>query len=345
MTKKITIFAALFLLLSAGLVQSQNIADRQRRLGMDQDRTSEIIRRARSIVAESGSIRARNLLEAAVRLHSKSIELSNLDLNSFGEQYMLQAGKLTFSAREKAQRSIAITRQAQENEDNVRRRIEMATEHLRRAEELIGLGSPSGIQQLLESARQKLDRAREFFLDRRLRAALQMLQQTENSLGKIRGKMGGSADARQRYERLLERFFSARERIAGAESSGPSIMERLDKMDQMLIQAQKRAETDDYSGAVRLLEKAVNQIKRMTEQMKAPPRVISALERARRHAELISQEVAVSPNQRVQNTYSDIRRHLDRAGQLAENRQFDRAAAQIQVANQLLVRLTQMLRE
>lgn len=344
MTKKITTFIAFLLLIAVGLAQAQ-LTDRQRQLRHAQEMTKEIIFRAREIVAESGSIRARNLLQAAVRLHAKSVELSDLSINNFSEQYMLQSAKLTTSARDKAQRSIAITRQAQENEDNVRRRIEAATERLRRAEELLGSQPPPGVFQMLQTARQKLDRAREFFLDRRLKAALQMLLQTEQSLGKLKGRTGGLAEAQQRYQNLLELFLSTRERIGGIESPGQSFTERMEQMNLMLKQAQTRAESGDYVGAARILQKGVNQIKRLAEKIKSPLRVTSALERARQKAEGISEEVALSSDRRVQKIYADINEHLYQARQLVGKGQFDRATFQIQAANQLLVHLTRMLGE
>ncbi len=346
MTKKITIFIAFFLLIAVSLTQAQ-LTDRQRRLQNAQERTTDIIQRARAIVAESGSIRARNLLQAAVRLHSKSVELSDLSMINFMEQYMLQSEKLTFSARGKAQRSIAITRQALENEDNVRRRLEAATERLRRAEESIDSQSPQAVHQMLQTARQKLERAREFYLDHRLKPALQMLLQTEQTLGKMKGRLGGLADSRQRYQHLLEMFLSAQERINSMESlgGGQALTERLQNMDRLLEQAQTRAELGDYDGAVKLLQKGVGQIKRLAERAKAPNQVRTALERTRRQAEQISEQVAASSNRQVQKIYSDIGEYLNKAGQLADREQFDRAAIQIQAAHQLLVRLTRMLGE
>jgi hypothetical protein len=341
MKTKITIIFILALCLSSAVL-AQYSQDRAR-LRSALEKTDEVLTRAREAVFESGSERAKNQLEIAARL--QNMARSMYDAAVFNdEEQILRSAKYTLSAREKAQRAIAITRQAEENEDYVRRRLEKTDELIRRLEDEAGNEVPAGLRSLLDSARDKQQRAVELFRNRRLKASLQLTLQVEKSLKKVAEQVGGYRRAMNRYQAQVDRYFSLRERI---ELSGygdrPEIMNGLKNAERFQNRAEDYALEGRYGKAEREMSQAVETLSRLAEDLREPAKIKSALEGLTHQMEVIGEKINQYGDESDRRQYQNAAEHLEKARAAYGDSDFEGAAAQLQAARQLLARLAEKL--
>jgi hypothetical protein len=338
---KITIFVLLALWLSAasGLAQTQQ----HNRLMASIDKTDEMLNRAKEVVMESGSERARNQLEMAVRLQNMARTMMNMYMVD-EELNALRAGKYTLSAREKAQRAIAITRQATENEDHVRRRLEKTDDIILRIEDEAGDEIPPGLRTILDSAKEKQQRAKELFRNRRLKASLQMTLQVEKTLKKAADQVGGYQKAIRQYKSQMNRYFSLRERVElSGHADRSEIMVALQNAERFQNRADDLALDGRYVKAEKEMAHAVEILTRVAEGLREPMKIQSALEGLRNQAETIREKIAEYGDEEDRRQFQDAVRHLEKAGASYEKGDFEAAAAQLQAGRQLLSRISKKL--
>jgi hypothetical protein len=308
-------------------------------------KTQEIIEEAKEAVSESGSERAQNQLAMAIRLQSTAVRMVRSG-TVFDEAFAMQVRKYTLNARSKAQRAIAITRQAEENEDYVRGRLERTDELIQEAIEEAGSETPPGLKVLLDTARDQQERAREFFRDRRLKASLQLTLQTERSLIRAMEQQGTHVRAQKRYQAQLDRYIQLREQLgAGEESDLAEIAGQLEKAEALRTQAEKLAEQDRYGRAEKIMTQAVEGLSREVERLREPAKIKAALESLNREMIQLRGRVENNGNTAMSEQYRNARQHLDKASEMYGQGNYETAAAQIQAARQLLHRIVRALGE
>lgn len=346
MKTKITILLLLVLGLStAGLSQIDN--GERVRLQNAIERTDELIGQAGEVVRESGSERALNQLEMAVKLQSMARQLTfQIDGNPMNwSDLMNQAGRYTMSARDKAQRAIAITRQAAENEEYVQKRLEKTDELIRRMEERIGRNAPESLRLLLDTSRDKQQRATEFYRDRRLKASLQLTLQVEKSLNEAADKAGGYEKAQNQYQMQSQRYFTLRERIElGRPADYPEAERELKNAERLRAQAEDLAANEGrYSQAAEVMQQAVEILNRVAEDLREPSKVRAAIEDMNKTAERIGEMVGKFGDRDIRRQYQAAREHLVKATALYEREDYEGAAAQVQAARQIIIRISEVV--
>lgn len=343
MQKKIRLLAfwGLFLLCGAALAQGTGPTDRES-TDMALDRTDQIIEQAVEAVRESGSLRARNLLEAAMSLQKKAKNMLR-GMVDYGLTDQ-QVSKYTFSARTKAEQAIAITRQAEENEDYVRRRLEITEEMIGRLEESADGSTPENVKMVLEKSSAKMHRARELFRNRRLKMALQLSLQTQKSLEKLVEQVSGYMKSQSHMRSFQERYYTLLDRI---ESSGPAdgaeIKSRLRKAEELRVRAEKLADKGRLVRAEKTMQEAVEALSRVAEMIREPIRIRSSLEHLEQRLEETEQQVRASDNRQVLEMYNNAREHWQKAEVLYRDGKYEAAAARLQAARQILARIGTLL--
>lgn len=341
---QITILFVLLTLLSAGSVFAQGGGGGGgggggvdfSRMWSAIEKTDDVIERAKAAVQESGSERAYQSLKAAVMLQEAARTMAE---GAMTVEMGLRAGSKTMQARAKAERAIAITRQAGENEDYVRKRLEQTRELIQRMEGRIDNATPRNIRQLLDSAKDRLQRAVEFFRNGRLKASLQITLQIQKSLESAILKLSSADNIEKQYQYALERFYSLEERIQeSAIGSDPETRRQLKAARSLMESAQQAYNKHQYNQAEAKMRKAVEQLYRLAEQLKAPARIESELASLKRRAARIKEAIAQDDTQ-MMKLFQTAEAHLEKAQQQFQNQQYDSAAAQLQAARQLLRRI------
>ncbi len=176
-------------------------------------RTDEILERAATVVRESESLRARDLLERAMQLQRDA------RVNLEGGRLLI-AGRLTLEARELAARAITIAREETGTRMRAAREMERAARAVELARESLA-DAPLPAPRVLMEATALLDRSRTSFREQQynasLRLALAALRLVAQALAL--GPAGGA----NRLQRELERTDHVLERLreVAAQLSGP----------------------------------------------------------------------------------------------------------------------------
>ncbi|MEZ5357533.1 MAG: hypothetical protein R3F48_01800 [Candidatus Zixiibacteriota bacterium] len=306
------------------------------------EKTDEVIERAKIAVQESGSERAFQELKAAITLQEVARRMAD---EAVTVDMGIHAGSRTLQARTKAERAIAITRQAGENEDFVRKRLEQTQEMIQRMEGRVDSDTPANILQLLDSAKDRYQRAQEFFRNGRLKAALQITLQIQKSLENALQKLGNIDDVDKQYQYALERFYALEERIQESEiAQDEAVQQQLQAAREMKEEAQQAYAAQHVVQAEMKIRNAVERLYRLAERLKAPARIENELTSLQRRLAAIKDEIPRENNQLVE-MYQNAEKHLEKAQQEYRRQQYDGAAAQLQATRQILRRIRDILGE
>lgn len=345
MNAKLMIVVLLLTLPLAAPVAAQYGDNRMERLMETVGKTQDIIEEAKEAVSESGSERARNQLAMAIRLQKAAREMIESAV-LFSDALGMQVGKYTLGARGRAQRAIAITQQAEENEDYVRGRLERTDELIRQAVEESGDEMPPGLKALIDTAKDQQERARELFRDRRLKASLQLTLQTERSLIRAMERQGTHVRAQKRYQAQLDRYIQLREQIGPGDETGHSEVGELVKNAEALReQAEKLAEQERYGRADKIISQAVESLSREAERLREPAKIKAALDNLGLEMERIRNRVASSNAPGIKEQFRNAEQHISKASDLYAQGNYEAAAAQLQAARQLMHRIARTLGE
>ncbi|MEE9442613.1 MAG: hypothetical protein V3V99_08085 [candidate division Zixibacteria bacterium] len=339
------IIVTLGLLAISGVASAQIYGtDQQQRLQYALERTDEIINRAREVVQESGSERARLILQAAIRLQENARQISERAFDLTDESMGMQSGRRTLEARERAQRAIAITRQAGENENFVRRKLEKTEEKMRRLEEQIGPNAPDQISKLLDSTREKQRRATELFRNRRLKPSLQMTIQVEKALEDLARHINNRNRLENRYLAQTDNYFRLTDRINSSElSENAEVQERLRAAEQLRERADDFFANENHRRAEIVMGDAVDMLRKFAERLRDPARIKRALENIQNMSDRLRERVQLSNNRQIRDLFENALEHLDNARIGFQNNRFEAAASHIQAARLLLTRVSKLL--
>jgi hypothetical protein len=335
---KLTITLLVVLIVTAGFSVAYAQPGNNGRMLLDAvEKTDAVISKARDVVTESGSDRANQLLVVAQRLQRMAKELAYQAISGSNLAMGARAGRMTLNARLRAEQAIAITRQSEENEDYVKRRLDRTDDLIQRISQNLGSDIPPNIRTLLDAARERQQRAVELFRNRRLKMALQLTIQTEKSLDKLADNAGGYSIAKKRYQELSDRYQALTEQINGSDGQVPSdVQKQIAAADQFRDQAEAMAENGNFIQAEQTLAKGVELLSRLTETAREPAKVKSALESLKNRADGLNEKVTKSGNAAAKSQYRTALEHLEKASDLYRSGNFEAAAAQLQAARELL---------
>jgi tetratricopeptide (TPR) repeat protein len=153
---------ALFLLIFSSGLSAQQLDRVEEELG----KTDRLIEQAHQIVGESGSEQGWQYLEKAVFLQENAWD-------HYLNRQLYQAERLTFQAREHAEKAISIIRKDSQERGTVERELDRTDELIQQARERLDMSSSkSGMATILESALTTQNTARELYLQNRQKMAL-----------------------------------------------------------------------------------------------------------------------------------------------------------------------------
>lgn len=333
----------LLLIFNTGTILAQDGNQYRERLQQAMDRTEEVLQKAREAVAESDSRRAQNLLEVALKLQDQAQQLNSA---SSGTAELLAAGKFTVMAREKAEQAVAVARQDERNNEFVNNRLEQTDQMLYRAEQIVNGDGPPRIRKLLETARTKQERAREFYRNNRLKMALQVTLQAQKALEKVYELGGNALKAQQNYNNLTERYYLLRDKmeLSGYDDSKP-VREQLERAEQFRLQAAEAAEANHYGQAANIMSQGVRALSEEAERLKEPQRLQNRYQYLTNQIEQIQEQVQNSGDEQILRLFKAAQHHLQKGLASYENNDFDGAAIQLQAANQNMIQVMRVLGE
>jgi hypothetical protein len=215
------------------------------------ERTDELIVRAAEAVRVSGNPVAEQALQLARSRQENAFR-------AFGNGMFQMASRLTQQAREAANVALTRSRQSEQIEGVVARRLERARELLQRVQEAISPQSEEYLIRLHESARENLARAWEFYRNGGFRPALKLVSQVERtaeklmSMAHLNGRSLAAFELRhQNAERLMR---EARQQLGGCQSKlGQDYMEQAEKA---LALASELSRNARYRAALQALKQA-----------------------------------------------------------------------------------------
>jgi F0F1-type ATP synthase membrane subunit b/b' len=172
-------------------------------------RNAEMLQEAKELVSGTSSVKARQSLEAAARLHQQSVSLLNTGVDSRG---LSQAYTVAKKAREVIHQTIALAKREAKLEESAIKALERATSRLERARQLRDETSSrdaANVNRLLEEAHAQLKRSqdnlREHLFEVALRLAVSSDEFSNRAIGIIKNTSSNTD--------LIERELGKTERI------------------------------------------------------------------------------------------------------------------------------------
>lgn len=328
--------ASVLILWSPVLSQGPPMSDQTMRLERELERTDEALDRIADAVAQANVPLAELALEQAREFQRDAWE-------AFRESRLLVAAALTKQARERGKVALSLSRQVEQYEGAVVRRLERAAEMLDRVAEVLAEGDRPVLRALYETARTNLERAWEFYRARQYKPALKLADQVEQTAAKLMQAAGlersGDAAHERRREAVVDFLAGAADATAGCESADAlRNMEQARRMLELSDDLSGRGQSDqaldalkrsrefalravrDCQGADQLqrrYERLLAETDRLTEQAEGNTDAVRMLQQtkeqlrlAREHMENDSPETAAAALQAAYLTLQQARRLL-----------------------------------
>ncbi|MDP6461732.1 MAG: hypothetical protein QGH59_08125 [Gemmatimonadota bacterium] len=306
------------------------------------ERTDAGLDRAREIVGECDSERARRLLVAAE--HAQEAAWAQFHLET--PTGLLRAGVLTREARVLARKAVNLAREDQSLRRRAHREIERTRVALQRVRDELGDDPPAAVVHLVREARSQLERAERQFGEQHYEAALRLAVSAQRLLRQASGASDGSG-ALQRLRREIERTDRLIDRAG--EPIRESGVEGAIRMLERGIDLQDRAKDDLASGhpraalaATRESRDLVNRAARLAGGPLDAERVLARIEALEARLADAADIVAESGSELAQGLLDRGRDHLTRARDLLAEENFRAAMAEARVAERLIRRAVQV---
>jgi hypothetical protein len=302
-------------------------------------KTDDIISEVRDVVTLSRSVRARDVLNISVKLQTIAKDMMRMgrDINAL---------KYTRDAREKAQQALAITRQADENEDILRRRMERAEEMINRVKEQMPADAPQQVRTLYEAAQKQFQRSQEYYHNHQFKAALELSIQVERTLRKILEMSGNHLQARERFHHLAVRYERLREAAEGARAADRDRVKlALEQATKLRESAEEQYSEQRYIAAERQMQRAVETLTGVVAADDTKGRISSFLDEQHERLQLVSERAALAGNDKVRKALENAQRHMKKARELYAQEKYTAAAEQLAAARNQMDRAERMLQE
>jgi hypothetical protein len=240
------------------------------------DRTEEILLQAIDAVQESESVRARQVLQEAKRLHDQSLRLMNDGRPVISFQTSKAARKAAFDAMRIARDELSFEQRARIRLDHLRELYESVLERAQDSQHERAL-------RFIREAERQFRRAREQYTQHNFEIAFRLLDSAEDLLRRAARLLfeGGGAD---RLERELQRTRALIDRIHEhiGEGGNPAALELLVKAEEMLARAREALSRGEPLPAIRLAKQArrlAAQAASLVEKGPAPEAIRAQFER------------------------------------------------------------------
>ncbi|GJM43581.1 MAG: hypothetical protein DHS20C21_04230 [Gemmatimonadota bacterium] len=326
------ILAALVLSTSSTVLAQSGANDR---VEVALQRTDEALAKARLVVQESDSRRAREVLETAFRIQGEA-------WNRFRNSRLVEAASLTAEARQLAARAVNLAREDGALRSRAGREIEQARRGLEAAREHIGADVAGAAQRLLEQAAELIERAQVKFGEQQYEAAFRLATSAQQLIRQAVGMSGGSESA-SRVLRELERTDHLIERVADlvSESDNPDAQAMLDRGRAVQTRAWDAYRDGRWPAAAAGTREARNLANRARALAQGPvnsDNVARALAETDRLLDRAADVVAESGSDAAVSILERARGHQAKAHDLLSEGELRKALAETRVARSLIKR-------
>lgn len=338
---KLTFAILSLLILTTGPVLAQgftgdhgNLTDGLR---AELERTDQLIERAKEAVQASQAPVARLNLKAAIDLQAQA-------WRAFENDYPRLALRLTKQAREKAKKAIAAGRMNEQSEHVVLTKLERTGEMLERARELLTDQNDSHYHAILQSARDNLDKAWEFYRLSQFRAALMLANQAEKALDKLIRRSDRDMRSRLNFERRAEATQQLLERARSllAECTSPSAEQLARHAREAFERANQFADNDKFQAAIQALQRSRKMANQALRECRTDDALIRRYERLKNEFERLTENVSPSDD-RGQRFLEMAAEQLKLAEDALNNDRSETAAAALKATEMTLSQLKRYL--
>ena len=338
---KLTLTILGLLICTAGPALAQgygsNHGDLQDALRAELERTDQLIERAKEAVQASRAPVAQLNLKAAINLQAQA-------WRAFENEYPRLALQLTSQAREKAKKAIAAGRMSEQSEHVVQAKLERTNEMLERARELLINQNDSHYQAIMQSARDNLDKAWEFYRSSQFRAALMLANQAEKALDKLIRNSNRDMRSQLNYERRTEAMQQLLERLrsAVADCESTNAQQLAQHACEAFERANNFAANDKFQAAIQALQQSRKMANKALRECRGDDALVTRFERLQNELERHGENVAPSDD-RGQKFLEMAAEQLRLAEDALDNDRPDTAAAALKACEMTMSQLKRYL--
>ena len=284
--KRMIVLALMGAIIATGSVFAQNGGVQPDRVRAELETTDQLIEQATTAVTSSNSAVADQSLKAARVQQDHGWDM-------FNRQMYRQSLKFTLQARELAKKAISRSRTSELAEGVVLQKLERANDLLDRTDEKIGATRNPSLNSLMESSRDNLSRAWEFYRGRQYQPAIKLADQVEKVAGQL-GRLANMQDRealqflrnREQAEVFLEQ---SRERITDCDSD--RVRTLLEKAEEALTVADDFADQDQYRAGNQALKKVRDITWQAVRECQGTDQLAGRYERLLADADRLNEEV------------------------------------------------------
>jgi hypothetical protein len=336
--------ALVLLLLTIGMLPLSPAIAQQSGARVEEElrRTDAKIELAESIIRESQSERARQLLEQAKSIQSSAWE-------NFRQGRLLIAGKLTIEARLIAQRAMGLAREDLSIKNRAQRELEIAQSLLQDAKERITESREERALHLLDEARAQIDRGNTQIGEQHYEAALRLALSARRLIRqalRLADDAGGAGRAEielERTESILERA-----RAYAADAGDEQALLLLERATQIQERAHEAYRSSHFRAVFPGTREARSLAQRAMARIRGPvgkERVNVEIARTQEALARAAETVEGSANSSAQRLLENAKKHQERARRLLEKEKYRPAFAQAIVARRLATRAETMVKD
>ena len=331
--KHIGLLVALTLVIMAGAVQAQgnNTGTAIRAIERELDNTERLLERAQEYVRGANVPQAGQVFQQAVEIQKRARE-------QFQNENYLVARTLTRQARERAKLALSQSRQSEQYEGAVLRKLERAAEILGRVRQGAAQGQHQRLGQLLEVAEDNLARAWEFYRQGQYKPAYKLANQIEENARKLIGMGSGQAGGARNMDRWQETtgdmLQDARDAVATCESV--QARTRLEQAEQAWERAGEMNRQNRPKEAVQAMRQVREMAKQAVAECQDPDRLQKRYRQLEARAERVREQIREHEGQQsatVDNLMSKNEEQLRLAREHLTNGRRKAATAALQAAD------------
>ncbi len=329
--------AILGLVVLAGVMLPQpTLAQNGEALQQYIEQTGEIIRAAADVVRETDNERARRIMQEAVQLHERSIEIAM-------EGHLNQAFKLSQRARAAAEHAVRLAREGQGQQGRASQRLERYREF---RDQILDRAREADDRRALRFIRESEDqaiRARDQYRQGNYTMAINLIEPAEALLARAARLLfegGGAERLAREIERTRALIETTADRLAAqAGGGGESARDLLESAREAL----RRGEEFAHGGqplrclhSLRLARRLAGQAGEAVRESISPEAVAQQLERWDERYEVVAERVIASGSAPARSVLERSRHHRDRAEQHLVGNDLEPALRQLRAAFDLL---------
>lgn len=329
------ILAVLLMLALPALAQGPS-NDQAVRLERELERTDQALDRIADAVAQANVPLAELAFEQARDFQARAWE-------AFRDDRLVVAAALTKQARERGKVALSLSRQVEQYEGAVVRRLERASEILDRVADVLAGSDRPVLQNLYDNTRSNLERAWEFYRAKQYKPALKLADQVDQAARKLMQAAGLSQMADASYERRREAvgdfIGNAGDITAGCESI--EARQQLERARQMFELADDLNGNGQSGQALETLKRAREAAMQAVRECQGSDQLEKRYQRLLDESERLAEQA--DGNEPVREMLRKTREQLIIAREHIQNNNPEAAAAALQAARLTMQQARRML--